>query len=96
MTKARTRNISASTFTKRPHLPSEKYALRIGLWQILSQAMEPIDSIYDERSATVPSAVSWLKAMAEPKLMHIKRIEKMAVAMTAFKGTFRPGCIYEI
>ena len=58
MTKARARNIRASTFTRRPHLPSEKYALRIGFWQILRQAMEPIESMYDERSATVPRAVS--------------------------------------
>ena len=93
MTKARTRNISASTFTRRPHLPSEKYALRNGFWQILSQATELIESMYDERSATVPRAVNWLNAMVEPKLMHIKRIEKTVVAKTAFRGTFRPGCI---
>ena len=76
-----------------PHLPSEKYTLLIGFWQTLSQAMELIDIMYDESSATVPRAVSWLNAMVEPKLMHINRIEKTVVAKTAFKGTFRPGCI---
>ncbi len=51
--------------------------------------MEPIESVYDDRSATVPSAVSWLNAIDEPKLIDINRTEKMVVARTAFTGTFR-------
>ena len=34
----------------------------------------------------MPSAVSWLKAMVEPKLMEIRRMETMEVVRMALRG----------
>ena len=50
------------------------------------QAIEPIDIMYEARRAVTPRAVSWLKAMVEPKLMEIKRMEKNEVVIRAFSG----------
>ena len=34
----------------------------------------------------MPSAVSWLKAMVEPKLMEMRRMETMEVVRMALRG----------
>ncbi len=43
----------------------------------------------------MPSAVSWLKAMVEPKEMLMRRIEKTVVARTALRGISQPGRTWE-
>lgn len=87
MTKARTKYINARMLTRRPHLPREKYWPRDGcLPQILNQAIEPIEIMYEARSATVPKAVSWLKAIVEPKLIEMRRMEMTVVAKMALTG----------
>ncbi len=39
----------------------------------------------------MPRAVSWLKAMVEPKEMLMRRMEKTVVARMALRGMSQPG-----
>lgn len=52
--------------------------------------MEPIEIIYDDKSATVPREASWLNAMVEPKEMLTRRMEKIVVAKMALSGISKP------
>ena len=92
ITKAKAKNINAPTLMGSPNLPNEKYEGSKGWDLIRLQAIEPIDIMYEASRAVTPRAVSWLKAMVEPKLMDIRRMEKMEVVMRALRGMSYTTC----
>ena len=74
-----------------PNLPREKWHFSSGRPRIRNKAMEPMESMYEAKSATVPRAVNWLKAMEEPKEMLIRAMGKTVEAMIALRGISQPG-----
>lgn len=94
MTKASIRYNSAKTLMISPNLPRENELFNSGRLRRRSKAMDPIEIMYEDERATVPRAVSWLKAMVDPKEMLIRRMEATAVAKMALSGMSRPGRTY--
>lgn len=95
MTKLSTKHISERMLIASPYRPREKWDFTSGRPLMRSRAIEPMEIMYEDSRATVPRAVSWLKAIVEPKEMLTRRIEMTVVASTAFRGMSQPGRTYE-
>lgn len=91
ITKLSAKNKMAKMLITSPYFPREKEHLSSGRPLRRNMVMEPMDTMYEERRATRPSEVSWLKAMVEPNEMLMSRVEQIVVARMALRGTSQPG-----
>lgn len=91
MTKLSIKNSIARTLITSPYLPREKWHFKSGRPLRRNVAMQPMDTMYEARRATVPSEMSWLKAMVEPKEILMSRMEQIVVAKMALMGMSQPG-----
>lgn len=64
---------------------------RRGSLQRRLRKMHAIATMYDPTEPTCPIDIITLKAMVEPRIMRERRLLKMRVAITAFRGISHPG-----